>query len=128
MTSGGSSTRRVQTEGHVLPDEYERTLGGLIALTRPLVKNIVLMTPFYIEPSRADLMRARTDQYGVDRPPLVGGSTARCSWTRRPHSIAVLTDYYPATLAWDRVHPNQTGHMVIARAFLAAVDFAWQGD
>jgi lysophospholipase L1-like esterase len=25
------------------------------------------------------------------------------------------------SLAWDRVHPNLAGHMVIARAFLAAV-------
>jgi len=39
-----------QTEDHVLPDEYERTLDSLIALTRPLVKNIVLLTPFYIRP------------------------------------------------------------------------------
>jgi len=38
---------------------------------------------------------------------------------------AVLTAYYPATLAWDRVHPSLTGHMVLARAFLNAVEFAW---
>lgn len=38
----------------------------------------------------------------------------------------VLTAYYPATIAWDRVHPNQTGYMVIARAFLDTVEFIWQ--
>ena len=26
---------------------------------------------------------------------------------------------------YDRIHPNQTGHMIIARAFLAAVGFEW---
>jgi lysophospholipase L1-like esterase len=37
----------------------------------------------------------------------------------------VLTSYYPATLAWDRVHPNHIGTMVIARAFADALGFAW---
>jgi lysophospholipase L1-like esterase len=38
----------------------------------------------------------------------------------------VLTTYYPATINWDRVHPNPTGSAVIARAFLAAIGFDWQ--
>jgi len=28
-------------------------------------------------------------------------------------------------LAWDCVHPTQTGHTIIARAFLGAVGFKW---
>ena len=28
---------------------------------------------------------------------------------------------HPCNIAWDRIHPNQTGHMHIARQFLAAV-------
>jgi len=28
-------------------------------------------------------------------------------------------------LAWDRVHPNQTGHMILARTLLKAIGFAW---
>lgn len=111
-----------QTEDHVLPDEYERTLDSLIALTRPLVKNIVLLTPFYIEPNRADAMRARMDEYGATVRRLSEKHGTLFVDTQAAFD-AVLTDYYPATLAWDRVHPNQTGHMVIARAFLAAIDF-----
>lgn len=111
-----------QTEGHVLPDEYERTLDSLIALTRPLVKNIVLLTPFYIEPNRADAMRARMDEYGATVRRLSEKHGTLFVDTQAAFD-AVLTDYYPATLAWDRVHPNQTGHMLIARAFLAAIDF-----
>lgn len=115
-----------QTEGHVLPDEYEQTLDGLIARTRPLVKNTVLMTPFYIEPNRADPMRARMDGYGTVVRRLSEKHGTLFVDTQAAFD-AVLTAYYPATLAWDRVHPNQTGHMVLARAFLTAVDFAWQG-
>jgi lysophospholipase L1-like esterase len=33
----------------------------------------------------------------------------------------VLRHVHPMALAWDRVHPNLTGHMVLARAFLHAV-------
>ena len=39
-----------------------------------------------------------------------------------------LEHYYAATLAWDRVHPNQTGHMILARAFLDGVGFKWSGE
>jgi lysophospholipase L1-like esterase len=28
-------------------------------------------------------------------------------------------------LAWDRIHPNPTGHMILARAFLNAVGYGW---
>ena len=38
----------------------------------------------------------------------------------------LLTTYYPATINWDRVHPNNTGSALIARAFLTAIGFDWQ--
>ena len=38
---------------------------------------------------------------------------------------AVLKTYYPGTLTWDRVHPNQAGHMVMAQAFAKAVGIKW---
>lgn len=28
-------------------------------------------------------------------------------------------------IRWDRIHPSQTGHMVIARAFLNAIGYKW---
>jgi hypothetical protein len=37
----------------------------------------------------------------------------------------VLESYYPATLAWDRVHPNHIGTMTIARVFVDALGFDW---
>ena len=36
---------------------------------------------------------------------------------------AVLRHMHPMALAWDRVHPNLAGHMVLANAFLDAVGF-----
>jgi len=37
----------------------------------------------------------------------------------------VLEHIYPAAMAWDRVHPDHIGHMIIARAFLNAIGFGW---
>src|SRR4029453_11577817 len=45
-----------QTERHVLIDEYERNLVELVSSTKPAVKGLILMTPYYIEPNRQDAM------------------------------------------------------------------------
>ena len=113
-----------QTEIHVLPAEYRRTLDELITRTLPLVPKIVLMTPFYLEPNLTDPMRRRMDEYGAIVRELAEKHGTLFVDTQAAFD-AVLTDYYPATIAWDRVHPNQTGQMVLARAFLNAVDFIW---
>ena len=111
-------------EQAVLLEAYEETLHGLIARSQPTVKNIILLTPFYIEPNRADLMRAQMDEYSAVVKRLAAHHGTLLVDTQAAFDT-VLQTYYPATLSWDRVHPNQTGHMIIARAFLKAIDFAW---
>ncbi len=113
-----------QPETHVLPAEYERTLDALIGQTVPAVEGLVLMTPFYIESNKSDAMRARMDEYGAIIRRLSEKHGTLFADTQTAFD-EVLTSYYPATLAWDRVHPGQVGHMVLARAFLKAIDFAW---
>lgn len=111
-------------EQAVGPEEYEATLGRLVATTRPQVKGLILMTPFYIEPNRADPMRARMDEYGAIVKRLAAKHDALLVDTQAAMDAA-LQYYYPATLAWDRVHPNHVGAMALARAFLQAVGFQW---
>lgn len=113
-----------QPETHVLPDEYAQTLDALVVRTLPSVLNIILMTPFYLEPNPTDPMRRRMDEYGRIVKQIAAQHNTLFVDTQAA-SDKVLTAYYPATLAWDRVHPSQTGHMVIARAFLEAVEFQW---
>jgi len=43
-----------QREWHVPLDEYAATLADLVATTHPGLKGLVLMTPYFIEPNRAD--------------------------------------------------------------------------
>ena len=113
-----------QPESHVYAEEYAATLEELVAATRPRVKGLVLMTPFYIEPNPADPMRAMMDRYGVIVREIAGRHDALFVDTQAAFN-ETLPALYPATLAWDRVHPNRTGHMALARAFLNAVGFAW---
>jgi lysophospholipase L1-like esterase len=115
-----------RAEQHVPLAEYESTLRDLIAATRPRVRGLVMMTPFYIEPNRADAMRAAMDRYGAAVMTIASAHDARFVDTQAAFDAA-LKHYYPATLAWDRVHPTQTGYMIIARAFLNAVGFRWDG-
>jgi lysophospholipase L1-like esterase len=105
--------------------EYERTLRELVAETRPhLSGGVVLMTPFFIEPLAADAMRARMDEYGAAVRRIASDSGATFVDTQSAFN-AVLTHIPSAAIAWDRVHPNAVGHMVLARAFLAAVGYGW---
>ncbi len=109
-----------QPEIHVGPEEYERTLDELVARAGPQVQGLVLMTPYYLEPNPQDAMRARMDEYGAIVKRLAKKHQTLLVDTQAAFA-PVLAAYYPATLAWDRVHPNLVGHMTIARAFLAAV-------
>lgn len=109
-----------QTELHVSPEVYEKTLAELAAVTRPKVKGLVMMSPFYIEPNRADAMRARMDQYRVIMKKIAAKHDALFIDTQAAFDD-VLQHMHPNAIAWDRVHPNIIGHAVIARAFLKAI-------
>ncbi|MBA3708192.1 MAG: SGNH/GDSL hydrolase family protein [Planctomycetes bacterium] len=114
----------LRTEIHVGLDEYQRTLDELVASTKPQVKGLVLMTPFHIESVTSDAMRATMDRYGA-----AVAAIAKKHGTRFVDVQAafdrVLAHMHSSSLAWDRVHPNHAGHMVMARAFLDAVGFDW---
>lgn len=113
-----------QTETHVLIDEYEKTLDELVQSTLPRVKGMVLMTPFYIEPNRADPMRAAMDRYGAVVRKLAEKHRTLFVDTQAPFD-EVLKTRYSASINWDRVHPDYVGGMVLARAFVNAIGFDW---
>lgn len=111
-------------EWHVYLDEYEETLRKLVTETKPLVKGLVLMTPFYIEINEADPMRRTMDQYGQVVKKIA--DETGCLFVNTQEAFNhVLQELYSATLAWDRVHPTAAGHMVLARAFLNKMGFDW---
>ncbi|MEO3945005.1 SGNH/GDSL hydrolase family protein [Gorillibacterium sp. CAU 1737] len=111
-------------EWHVYIDEYETTLHELVEKTRPLVKGLVIMSPFYLESNESDPMRATMDLYGQAAKRIA--ESHDCIFVDLQAAFDhMLKHVYPATLTWDRVHPNAPGQMVIARAFLNAVGYEW---
>ena len=109
-------------EHHVGLEEYEKNYDELLAQTRPLLKGLVLMTPYFIEPNRQDPMRVRMEQYADVTRKLAKKYDAvlvdlQAAFDRR------LQYCHPMAITWDRIHPNQAGHMTIARAMLKALGF-----
>ncbi len=110
-----------QKEIHVSPKVYEKTLLELASKTRPKLKGLIIMAPFYLEPNREDPMRKRMDQYGAICKKVARKTDAIFIDTQAVFDD-LLTHMHANAIAWDRVHPNTIGHSVIARAFLNAID------
>ncbi|HEX3043216.1 MAG TPA: SGNH/GDSL hydrolase family protein [Bacillota bacterium] len=112
----------LQKEWHVNLDEYQAILKELVASTKPLLKGLILMTPYYIESNRSDAMRAMMDQYGAVVKKIAKSEGAFLVDTQAAFD-RILTHYHSNAFAWDRVHPNNMGHMVLAQAFLKEIEF-----
>jgi len=99
--------------------EYRTTLADLVRQAKVSVPRVILATPFFIEPSRSDPMRASMDTYGnivreIAREEHTDFIDLQAAFDR------VLAHLHPMNLAWDRVHPSPAGHMIIAQEFLHA--------
>lgn len=109
-------------DGQVMPDEYERNLRQMLESLAGKVKGVFLLTPYYMEPNKADPMRARMDEYGAICRRLAAEYGAEFIDLQ-----AVFDAYFvfrhSTYIAWDRVHPNQVGATIIARAFLSHCGF-----
>ncbi|GMA59651.1 SGNH/GDSL hydrolase family protein [Alicyclobacillus fastidiosus] len=109
-------------ESHVMIKEYEVTLRELVERTLPHVKGLILLSPFYIESNRQDAMRSMMDEYGDVVRRIAEDNNCLFVDTQAAFDSA-LKHVYSASIALDRVHPSQTGHMIIARALLRALEF-----
>lgn len=109
-------------EWAVTPDEYERNVETMILKVKDSVKGVFLLSPYIIEPNREDAMRKRIDEY-----------VEICRRLAQKHGCTFIDfqklyeDYckirHSAAIAWDRIHPNQKGGMLMAREFLKRCDF-----
>lgn len=104
--------------------EYENTLERLVRETRPQLKGLILITPYYVEPDRGLPMRAMMDRYGEAVRALARKYQAVLVDAQAAIDQA-LRGLSADDLASDRVHMNSVGHMILARAFLKAIDYSW---
>ncbi len=111
---GGSEMAQVDIE------TYESIYRGLIEKTLPSLDGLIIMSPFFLEFDRSEPMRAMMDQYGAVSKKLA----EECGAVFVDVQVAFdrYLEYQPTeTLAEDRVHPSDVGHMIIAQAFLEAL-------
>lgn len=114
----------LRSELQVPHDEYAQTLDELVGTTITRVEGLVLMTPYFIEPNRSDPMREMMDLYGGTVREIAEQHGAIFVDTQAAFD-EVLEKVHPYALAEDRVHPNLSGHFVLARAWLKAVEYSW---
>lgn len=105
-------------------EEYEANLRWIMETTLPLVKGMILMPPCFMEQNHqdgmradADLYRAKTEELAREYDVLYGDAQA---------AMDAYFRYYPAIyMSGDRVHPNQVGHMLIAKTLVDSLGFEW---
>lgn len=109
----------------VSPEDYEKNIETMILSVKDRTKGIFLLTPYYMEPNKADTLRARMQEY-----------VEICRKLADKHGCifvdfqAMYDEYFKirhsAFIAWDRVHPNEKGATLMAIEFLkkCGVDFA----
>lgn len=103
---------------------YEKLLRKLIEQTQPSLKGLVLISPFYLEANQSDPMRAMMDQYSAVVQKLAKEYGAIFVDVQAAFD-AYLAKAPTQSLCSDRVHPNQTGHLIIAKAFFKAIGGQW---
>ena len=109
-------------EAHLSSQEYRDNLTQMISQAIDGGAKVVLMSPFMIDPNRADEMRIRMDRY-----------TEICRELAKEYSLIfvdiqamfdrLLESMHGYGLAGDRIHPNGIGQMAIALEFLKAVGY-----
>ena len=107
-------------EEHNSPEVFETTYEELIQRTLPHVKGMILMSPFFMEPNKNDPMRIMMDEFTAIVRKLAEKYNLtyidlQAGWDE------LFKHMHPCNIAWDRVHPNQTGCMYLAKVFLKAI-------
>ena len=111
----------LQTGKHVPIDLYENTYRQCLQQVAPTLKTLILIKPFIIENHRQDKMRALIDLYGAVVEKLALEFNAICVDPQTAID-AHLEHRHSTALAWDRIHPNTTGHLLIARELMKAIE------
>lgn len=109
-------------EENITPEIYEGTYRKLIEKTKDKVKGMILMTPYYMEPLKQDPMRKRMDVYTEIVKKLAKEYGLMCVDLQSVFD-KYLEVRHSSYITWDRVHPNQTGALLIADEFMKTVGF-----
>ncbi len=102
---------------HVPIEEYRENLIRMIRETKDKVRQMVFLTPYYMEPNKEDAMRKMMDAYGSVVKEVCKEYDLPCV-DLQPAFDDYLQYRHSASLMWDRVHPGPIGSLLIARELL----------
>ncbi len=116
-----------QPELHVAADEYRIHLRKLVTDALAVVEGVTLIAPFLLEPNRSDPMRTMLDGYR-EAVREVAGDVGQPLFDPQ----GCFDDWLVGggqELSPDRVHPNLTGHFLLARGLVRVwQQHAWLPD
>lgn len=105
-------------------DVYRATLDEIVARTLPVVRGMVLLTPFYLMTDRLHPYRSSVDEY-VTAAREVGAARGAVVVNTQAEFDNLLAVLPSEAFSHDRVHPNQAGHMVLAKLLCKAIGVEW---
>ncbi len=108
----------------VTPEDYESNLRIMIEESLKIAKGVIIATPYYMEPNKEDFMRKRMQEY-VDICEKLA-KEYECIFVDFQEMYDKYFKYkHSSLIAWDRVHPNQIGATLMAKAWLEKVGFKY---
>lgn len=111
-------------ENRVSAKEFRETYEELISSVKPVLKGLIIMRPYMIEPNKSDTMRKHIEQFAEISKEVAEKYGAIFVDTQKAFDEFCKV-HYSSALSLDRVHPNTCGHMMLAKAFLNAIEFDW---
>jgi lysophospholipase L1-like esterase len=110
-------------EGAVSFDDYVSNLRSLIEQTKAKTSaRLILAEPYMIEPDLSVPMRSQMDQYGAAVRQLAAEYDTLLVRTQAAFDEA-LQYTAPSDWADDKIHPNQSGHMIMAIEYARVLGF-----
>ncbi len=109
----------------ISPEEYRENLRKLVMLTLPVSKNVIMISPFFMEPNLNDPMRVTIDKYISIMEEIAKEYGFIFVNTQKPFD-EYFKHNHPMSVGWDRVHPDATGHLLIAKTILKETGFEYK--
>lgn len=106
-------------ETFISREEYGANLRKMASLAK--VKGLFFISPFLMEPNTSDPFRAMMDEYGAEMR-RVAESVGGVFIDIQKEMDAYFKNFHPVSMSWDHVHPDPTGHLLIARAVARAME------
>ena len=102
-----------RTEVHISKEEYGENLQKLVDLTKD-VKKIFFLSPYLMELNEKDPFRALMDEFrAVNRAVAEKNDVVYIDLQEAFDQY--FQNFHPTSMNWDRVHPDPTGHLLIAK-------------